>query len=438
MLYHKLSAPITCQIEITNVCNNNCIHCYNHWRHINDGARNHMDTETLQLVIAEIIKNKIFQVTFTGGETFLNRSILFRGLSELTQAGVACSVNSNLTTFTIDDGIKIYDLGLRGILTSVSSFDPQKHDLIMQRRGAFNDVLSGIRIAIQSGLKVGCSMVVTSLNIDDVLDTGRFLHNIGVSQFFATKASPPLNAKNFQQYMISKKQLLQVIGALNSLREECGIEVGVLECYPLCFYLSPVKYPFLKDRKCSAGITTCTIGVDAEVRPCSHSDESYGNIHDTYLSNIWSNMRDNRDGSKLPYKCLDCSKLSQCSGGCRVDAKYCYGHYNNFDPYANPNDVDRIEECETSLPNVSDETVFRISNDLKIRIEELGVLIATAKNIARPVFVTFDTLDLIQHFSKVRFTIQDVCEFTALNDVDGKQICRLLLRDKILELDMCI
>ena len=50
MRYRELSAPISIQFEITGACNNNCVHCYNHWRIDNNQARHKSSLEKLLLI----------------------------------------------------------------------------------------------------------------------------------------------------------------------------------------------------------------------------------------------------------------------------------------------------------------------------------------------------------------------------------------------------
>ena len=76
MLYKTLSAPITCQIELTTACDNNCLHCYNHWRHEDDSENYNFTNDILEKITNEIIESGVFQVTFTGGETLLMKNVL--------------------------------------------------------------------------------------------------------------------------------------------------------------------------------------------------------------------------------------------------------------------------------------------------------------------------------------------------------------------------
>ena len=66
----QLVAPIYVQWEVTPLCNFKCIHCYNAWRR---GVEKEYTTnvDLYPVIKNEIIKNRIFLVTITGGEPLL-------------------------------------------------------------------------------------------------------------------------------------------------------------------------------------------------------------------------------------------------------------------------------------------------------------------------------------------------------------------------------
>lgn len=106
MLYNTLSAPITAQVELTTGCDNDCLYCYNHWRHDKEVPGANMHRDLLDIVLQELLDNNVFQVTFTGGEVLLRKKELFYGLEKLIQGGISCAVNSNLTLLTLEDAKK--------------------------------------------------------------------------------------------------------------------------------------------------------------------------------------------------------------------------------------------------------------------------------------------------------------------------------------------
>ncbi len=430
-MYRALSAPITCQIELTSACNNDCIHCYNHWRHCDQKPNDYMTDEMIDRTVQEMAKNNVFQVTLTGGEVFLRRSSLFRMIEKLISADISCAVNSNLTIFTRDDAKRLRDLGIGGILTSVCSFESHRHDEISRRRGSFEKTMRGIALAIEGGLTVAVSMVVTKLNIHDIKKTGLFLKELGVRQFFATKASPPLNAKDFNRFMISKAELMKVLDDLVDLRENANLDVGILECYPLCGYQKQSLYSFATGRRCSAGITTCTVSATGGIRPCSHSDEEFGNIESEGLQTAWNNMTVCRDGSRLPDTCRSCKLLPRCSGGCRVDAFYCTGKYDEMDPYAAPEEIPLVKLSKLDLPKTQQGQSFVINKNLKVRREPFGVLIADRNYAGTPAFITHDTFKLIEHLHNKPFTVTDVMNIVGLPIDSVTTFCGAMLRDRI-------
>jgi MoaA/NifB/PqqE/SkfB family radical SAM enzyme len=151
-----------------------------------------MSIELLQRVLDEMLNSEVFHVTLTGGEPLMNRPALFYAVEFLNRHSVPFGLNSNLTLMTSQDASRLVECGLKGVLTSFASSRPETYELIMQRKGSFEKVIKGIKCSQDAGLFVATSMVLTKTNIGQVYETGKFLHELGVSQFYATKASPPV------------------------------------------------------------------------------------------------------------------------------------------------------------------------------------------------------------------------------------------------------
>ncbi|OYV28003.1 MAG: hypothetical protein B7W98_00495 [Parcubacteria group bacterium 20-58-5] len=435
-MYRKLSGPVSCQIEVTTGCNHNCIHCYNYWRHESSIQGANLSESILDKVISDLIEMRVFHVTFTGGEPLLRWEILKKGISTLMAAGVVCDVNTNLTLMTPSIAGQLKGLGVGGVLTSVMASDAALHDHIAQAPGAFNATLRGIATAQDAGLVVAASVVVTKLNIDEVYATGEFLKSIGVTQFYATKASPPINSREFEQYMLDHDELLRLLDQLHKLHDNQGISVGALECYPLCSYLNQDKYSFMSDRRCSAGVTTCSIGADGTVRACSHDDVVYGNVMIDGLSAAWDAMQNWRDGSFIPSECKKCAAFAQCSAGCRVDAMYMSGCKSNLDPYAQPDQARQIiPRPVKQVVNLADASLS-VSRQLKFRDEGFCVLCASPKKIASPSTLSQASYGLIQSLQALgaSFGLADVMEYTKLPVKDANALSNAFLDDGIFQL----
>jgi len=435
-MYRKLGGPVSCQIEVTTGCNHNCIHCYNYWRHESSIKGANLSEAVLDKTIHDLVEVGVFHVTFTGGEPLLRWEILHKGIKSLMAVGVVCDVNTNLSLMTPVIARQLKILGVGGVLTSVTASSSSLHDRIVQAPGAFDATMRGISMSQDAGLAVAASMVVTKLNINDVYATGEFLKSIGVTQFYATKASPPINSHEFRRYMLEHSELLKLLEQLHRLRKDLDINIGALECYPLCSYLDQDTYSFMSDRRCSAGVTTCSIGADGIIRACSHDDMAYGNVMDGGLRAAWDSMQDWRNGSLIPSECQKCTFFSQCSAGCRVDAMYISACKSNLDPYAQPDQVNKI--VARPIKEMADlvNTWLRVAGQLKFRDEGFCILCASPKKIASPSTLSRASYELIQSLANrdAGFGLADIVEYTKLPVRDANALCSAFLDDGIFQL----
>lgn len=383
-LYKTLSAPLDVQVEITTLCNEACIHCYNFWR----GAKfkktaNNLPDVTLEkdkvlAIVDQLAKSQVFRVTFTGGEPFLFRQAVTEGVRSARKAGLDCSLNSNLTTITRENAESLKEAGLDFVLTSLHSFDEETHDEITQRKESFKRTLRGIKICQDAGLSVGVNMVVMKINQKQVFETGRFVKDLGINVFSATKAVPCLGGNNFSEIGIDKNAFKKMIADLVLLEKTFRLNVDTLMAYPICALSDLASFWKFAQHSCGAGTTTCTIGSNGDIRPCSFADETYGNIFIDSLPQIWKEMKDWRDGSRLPENCVDnCKYFSQCGGGCRMEAKFA-GNKKGMDPLATgPLDVVSLPVSDFNPPPAGFwERQLTVAPNLRLRKEEFGGIIA--------------------------------------------------------------
>lgn len=182
VLFPEIKSPTHISIELTTACNQKCRHCYNFWRH-KDTVDQSIDKEKADRIIDQIIENGVFHVVLTGGECMLNSNILLHFMERLSAAGISLSMNSNLLNAT-EERMKAYaDLGLPHTLTSLNCHIPEINDMMVSRKGAFDRIVTGINHAINAGIRVSVNMIVTQRNKEHVYDTGRFISDLGVTNF---------------------------------------------------------------------------------------------------------------------------------------------------------------------------------------------------------------------------------------------------------------
>lgn len=383
MEYRELKSPFSVQIEVTEECNNNCIHCYNHWRDSGSKKQLELSEEEIMFISDAVIDNEIFAVTLTGGEPLLVWQRLLPFIHKMTVAGVEVSLNSNLSLMTPLIARYLKEAGLKTLLVSLLSCDSFIHNNIANRNVAWQETIEGIKIAADNGFAVNVNMVLLRQNYDTLYETGVFASKLGCRSFSATKASPALNNRKFDNLRLDRNQIKKSLETLQRICQDTKMPVDILECYPLCLVGEIERHTYFARHSCRAGVTTCTIGSTGEIRPCSHADMCYGNLFKEDFKIVWSRMSDWKKCVYLPKECTGCRFVGLCSGGCRMEAKY-LGDICGKDPYmTNPEDVVKtktVSQKNISLENISDDCKYRLSSGCRLRKESFGGVLKTFKS----------------------------------------------------------
>ncbi len=371
----EFKSPVDVQIEITERCNHHCRHCYNTYSNTDSSCQQDLSLDDMDVIFKILSENEVISVTLTGGEPFLNCSVLLRAVELFYEHGIYVSINSNLTILPEEAISCMAKYPRIKVLTTLFSYNRECHDYICGERGGFDKTVKNIRRLIQAGIHVSVNMVLCLDNINDVYLTGKLAAELGCDAFCGTRVSAPLWNPAYRS-AISNAQLCASIDELVAVKKDFGIDIDVLGCYPKCAILASSSHSFF-GRRCMAGKTTVTIGSNCAVRPCSHSSIEYGNLKDTPLSAIWASMSDWRHDEYVPQKCKDCSLFHLCSGGCRVDAE-ARGDIRGMDVNAEPDAVHNFRfpaPANVQTYAFSDEDTFVLHLEVVFRKESFGGLL---------------------------------------------------------------
>jgi radical SAM protein with 4Fe4S-binding SPASM domain len=403
-MYRELKSPVAVQLELTTGCNHKCIHCYNHWRKDSEKDKT-LSEDEVRKIIENLRGSEVPNLLITGGEPMLHPDLMIKALELGRKAGLKCSLNSNLTLLTTEIAKELKKLNV-GILTSILSYDKGLHDSITTINGSFDRLVEGIRLAKEYEVPVSANMVVMRMNVDQIYETGKFVHGLGVYGFRATKVHPAQGSSCFERIKLPPERIAEIFDNLIRLREEFGLKVDSLTTYPTCLLKDMSRYgQFLSKRNCSAGKTGCTIGADGQLRPCGHSDMVYGNTIEEPILQIWPRLREWRDGSLLPKECKECKYVIQCSGGCRMDCKH-YGKIDGMDPYATSKDFAYIPQERERLIPLDPEAKLVVNPALCLRTEKFGtalIIEGSFKSIVTP-----DTAGLLEELRGKMFTLNSI------------------------------
>jgi len=450
----RLSAPLDCQIELTDKCHQRCVHCYNLARS-DDGHRQgcflnlgagctqrcvhndeihrvypHPRTEELTIeemltVLDRLAGLGVTDANLTGGEPLLRPDLVCAMLRRSKELGMNCAMNT--TAYQVDD-IMANDLAASGLQSALVTLlgIGEMHDRVANCPGGFERSCEGIRALARAGIKVHINMVVSTLNQSDIAPVGRLAKTLGASTFSATPAAAS-NSQNVA-IILSPDEYKRMLRTILETSRELSLQPATLLPVPRCM-LDPDEdselAPFLGKRLCSAGITSCVISATGGIRPCPQSDIEYGNILVEDFATIWQRMECWTLPEMLPEDCRGCTANVVCEGGCRMRARFSTGSYAGADPYKREpiRDSQRVFPDHKHAPYEFPNGPFVFNQRLRLRTEPFGAVLCVDENVQ---FLTADGLRIVTALRELSsFTIEQAA---AATDSTPEQIQPVLQR----------
>jgi radical SAM protein with 4Fe4S-binding SPASM domain len=305
------SAPYRMDLAVTYRCNNSCAHCYN------ARSRNspELKTEEWYAIIDKLWQIGIPHIVFTGGEPTTRVD-----LPDLIQYGENKGLITGLNTNGRKLGSSFYmdqlvSSGLDHIQITLESSEESIHDQMVCHTGAWKETVAGLKQAIQSHKYVMTNTTMLKTNVHTIPDTLRFLGDLGVR-------TVGLNALIYSGHGktvgtgLSESELYPLLENAKSITQQYGQRL---------IWYTPTQYcnfdPVVSNlgvKGCTAALYNMCIEPNGDVIPCQSYYSSLGNFLGSSWDEIWNHSlaKSIRERKSIPGKCVDCSLLSECGGGC--------------------------------------------------------------------------------------------------------------------------
>jgi MoaA/NifB/PqqE/SkfB family radical SAM enzyme len=167
------SGPISVQIEVTNQCNGQCVHCSRHnWN--SDGAKadSEMATEELKSLLNDLWTLRVKSVTFSGGEPTCRTDLPdILEYAHWKRLGIGVLTNG----LDIDDNMATalakYSTWIR---ISLDGSEPATYDRVRVVKSGFARVKGSLerineaKMRVRSECRIGLSYTIQRSNIEDV------------------------------------------------------------------------------------------------------------------------------------------------------------------------------------------------------------------------------------------------------------------------------
>lgn len=301
---NHLSLPAIYALELTPACNNRCPGCSN----LYSGDRAPAPTSAAAwLRWLATIGPAAVQIRLTGGEPTLHP-----GFAVILQA--ATSYNAHVTVFTNGrwrDPAALVALcagtrQLSGLLISLHGATAAQHEAFSGVPGSFDETLANVRRALDAGVRVALSTVITRHNWHDlaaVVDLARRLgcQHVAFNRYLG-EPNPALEPAD-EQNRAAAEEIERLIRGGAPAKYGIGL--------PQCFMANGSE-------GCLAGVAYAAVDPWGRLHPCVHSPSLIGSLHEHALADLWQGPGMAAWRSLMPAECTSCAAYSACHGGCRA------------------------------------------------------------------------------------------------------------------------
>lgn len=311
---HARELPVLSEIALTYRCQNRCTFCYASAPERGRQVPEMTTAEVHRILDAIVDDARVPTVSFTGGEPTLRPD-----LPEL----IAYAKGRRLRTNLITNGRRcaangyverLATAGLDSAQVSLEAADPDVHDAVVGRPGAWAATVRGLRRLKAAGIHVHTNTTINHLNRDHLLSLVDWLGEMGQPYLSMNMVIRTGDAVGSVE--IGYQEIGELVLSLKERANDAGMKFVWYSPVPLCLF-NTVAHG-LGSQSCSAADGLLSIAPDGSVLPCSSFEQGVGNLLHEPFEVIW-NRRAARYWRKkefVPPGCRDCDLADLCCGAC--------------------------------------------------------------------------------------------------------------------------
>jgi radical SAM protein with 4Fe4S-binding SPASM domain len=184
-LSEQWKAPLSAGLEISDRCNEVCVHCYQE-----QGRKGEMTTDQLFRLMDELATMGVLLLTLSGGEATLRKDFL-QLVGYARQKGFAVRLFTNGLTMTRELAGALADLAVQTVEISLYSTRPETHDFVTGVPGSFAKTVAGVRNLVSVGVPVTLKTPVMTINESELDQYAAFADSLGAAYAFDFGALVP-------------------------------------------------------------------------------------------------------------------------------------------------------------------------------------------------------------------------------------------------------
>jgi radical SAM protein with 4Fe4S-binding SPASM domain len=315
-----IELPVLSEVALTWRCNIACRFCYAACGCTSEPGENtvrkELTTDEFKKVLMMIRHDaQVPSVSFTGGEPALRAD-----LSELVayaagSLGMRVNLISNGTLITSPLAKDLKEAGLASAQISIESPDPEVHDRIVRRKGAFEASVDGLKALKEAGVTVHPHATLCRLNLHTIARMPYFARELGVDRFSLNMIIPAGRGLD-RELTIKYADIKEIILTIKAEAESAGIQFMWYSPTPVCLF-NPIPHQ-LGNKGCSACEGLLSVDPYGRVLPCSSWKEPLGSLLEDGFETVWFSERGKalRDKRAAHPECRACEHFAVCHGAC--------------------------------------------------------------------------------------------------------------------------
>lgn len=272
------------QIEITDCCNERCVHCY-----IPNDAKKKgqtMSKEKVKDLLRQFRNMNGLRVIFSGAETLLHPDLI-ELLRYARQLDLMLFLHTNLIILNESQAQELAELNMFNVQVSLYSDKAEVHDSITGRKGSYMRTVRGLDMLARHHVPVTISCPIMRQNIATIEGVKAYADHWGFGCYFDEIMMAQHNGDSGNlSVRISKEEIPSLIERLIRLRPE---------------YMQTIRESESEDellsKKFARRMTACNIlsssmciDTDGTAYPCAGwNGMKLGNANNTSLEELWQN-----------------------------------------------------------------------------------------------------------------------------------------------------
>lgn len=269
---HIAKLPLNVQIQITDLCNLRCEHCYNSLEH----KHNELGYDEIVKLLAELKAAGTLYLCLTGGEPTLHPR--FADIARaVREAGLVLEIITNGTLLKDEHFALFHELKPSYIAVSLHGIQRSSHEMLTGIAGSFEKTKSAIERMHKEELPVQLRIPITKYNAHEVDDLLMYAEALDIPYRFDCNIT---QREDGDPTSTAVRAGSGTVRHVYDLRWARRMQKGLL---PATGRVETIE----KGNICAAGNSYCYIDSVGTLHPCPSFQRPAGNIRERSFAEIW-------------------------------------------------------------------------------------------------------------------------------------------------------